>query len=226
MRNTWVWLSVVVATAAWGETAAKPGAVSLIAGNECVGFMAGLVATVDGQVGSSTRFEGLSPGVHQVSATCFRGFTSEVLATKDLDIPAGMELRLRVKGKDLELVGQGPVLPRPAPVVAAGALRAPSREALQQADEFLDEAESDTRRLQKFLRDESDRCVLKVSTRLELVVEALGGKTGLPTVDAARTRVEEARVAADRCGKGLAQDINADLDRVAKSVSRAERVLR
>jgi hypothetical protein len=226
MSKTWVWFSIVLATTAWGEQPVKEGAVSIISGNECVGFMAGLVATVDGHSGSSTRYEGISPGVHQISATCFRGFTSEVLASKDLDIPAGMELRLRLKGKDFEIVGQGPVLPRPAPTVQGSAARQPSRDAIQQADEFFDEAESDTKRLQKFLRDESDRCVLKVSTRLELVVEALGGKTNLATVDAARARVDEARVASDRCGTGLAKDINADLDRVTKSLSRAERVLR
>jgi O-succinylbenzoate synthase len=95
----------------------------------------------------------------------------------------------------------------------------------KEAGSFLDDAENDLKDLLKLLQDEDDRCVGKVSARVELAREALGGSLSLETIDDTRDRVDATREASRKCGNSLGRDVNKSLDRVTKSLNRAARVL-
>jgi hypothetical protein len=187
-------------------------------------------SAIDGQMeaavngGSPNRAENVAPGTHEVTVSCFEGFTARALLTQDIAFPPGTELRMRLKGKTLELVGKSPWAP-PVVAVPQGTSQGPTAAMKKEAGSFLDDAETDLKDLLKMLQDEDDRCVGKVSAKVELAREALGGSVSLETVDDARARVDGAREAAHKCGSSLGRDVTRSLDRVSKSLNRAAKVL-
>ena len=223
-------LSLVVSFAAQAQNSA----ITINPGSECQGLFKSVWLSIDGQMeaavtgGSPNRAENVPPGTHEVTVNCIEGFTARVLLTQDITFPAGTELRMRLKGKTLELVGKGawapPVVEVPA-VEAGRGREGPTAAMKKEAGSFLDDAENDLKDLLKLLQDEDDRCVSNVSARVELAREALGGSLSLETIDDTRGRVDATREASRKCGNSLGRDVNKSLDRVTKSLNRAARVL-
>ena len=113
-------LSLVVSFAAQAQNSA----ITINPGSECQGLFKSVWLSIDGQMeaavtgGSPNRAQNVPPGTHEVTVNCIEGFTARVLLTQDITFPAGTELRMRLKGKTLELVGKGawapPVVEVPA----------------------------------------------------------------------------------------------------------------
>ncbi|MCU0695483.1 MAG: hypothetical protein MUC96_03010 [Myxococcaceae bacterium] len=209
---------------------AQNGAITINPGSECQGIFKSVWLSIDGTMeaavngGSPNRADNVAPGTHEVTVSCFEGFNARTLLTQDVTFLPGTELRMRLKGKSLELVGKGPWAP-PVVAVARATNQGPTAAMKKEAGSFLDDADTDLKDLLKLLQDEDDRCVVKVSAKLELAREALGGSVSLETVDDTRDRVEAAREASRKCGSSLGRDVTRGLDRVAKSLNRAAKVL-
>ncbi len=133
---------------------AQNSAITINPGSECQGLFKSVWLSIDGQMeaavtgGSPNRAENVPPGTHEVTVNCVEGFTARVLLTQDITFPAGTELRMRLKGKTLELVGKGAWAP---PVVARRpAIEDPPRRRVRDEDD-------DDRRSRRRGDDDDDR---------------------------------------------------------------------
>ncbi len=189
-------LAVLLPLAAFAQNSA----ITVNPGSECQGLFKSVWLSIDGQMqaavngGSPNRADNISPGSHEVTVNCVEGFTAKAIVSQDINFPPGTELRMRLKGRTLEMVGRSPwapaVVAAPVQEVPQGK-EGPSAAMKKEAGSFMDDAENDLKDLLKLLNDEDDRCVGKLSAKVELAREALGGSVSLGTVDDTRDRVNK-----------------------------------
>jgi hypothetical protein len=105
---------------------AQTSTVVLVGNGVCSGLAQKLTVGVDGTSSFTERFTDVSPGTHQVTAICHDGFVQKVLATQDLQLPPGVEVRLRLTGRTLQVLGTSALAPARPLVVIAPPAAAPS----------------------------------------------------------------------------------------------------
>jgi hypothetical protein len=111
--------SVVLFALLAAPAVAQTSTVVLVGNGVCSGLAQKLTVGVDGTSSFTERFTDVSPGTHQVTAICHDGFVQKVLATQDLQLPPGVEVRLRLSGRTLQVLGTSALAPaRPLIVIA------------------------------------------------------------------------------------------------------------